>query len=302
MKIDNVANYILLHREAIAMRLHSYANALTGQDLGFHLDLMGDSYTNGQFINIGISNKNKDANKMMDLLIDSEEDILSMLFALTVHESEHVNSSDFRRFQAFIEDTEEMFETQGISGGAQIAQFLANAIEDGRIERRAKERNPGVTRLLNLLNAVYFGRAHNLTGSPVNDLLNAILLKCKMDICGKEFIDGAEREAIEAYYQIEPLIVSGIQTDSALKCMDICKQIRNELMDFFKKHVRKDEKIPNTPTQQGRTEKTPEQDNMSASGEQSKNSTSQENKAGDSNTKNSSKAKKAQGSLSLIHI
>lgn len=134
------------------------------RSLKFKFKLDGTSFTDGKDIVIGVPRY---------LIGHTKEEILSSLKAMTGHECEHINSTPMNLYKDFIQKFATYFnDKHGIhkSMGNHIGNYLANVIEDGRIERLLIKRAPGLLNSLLYFRSLWWLDNATLEYDPKSDM------------------------------------------------------------------------------------------------------------------------------------
>lgn len=250
---------------SIRKRLTALGVMLTKLNVPLELNIDGGSYTDGRKIVIGVPKKLTE--KMLKKgLITNVEQVLSIFKGLTVHEAEHVRSSSFILVKKFNETVEKDYQAIGIRGaGKVIGQGILNGVEDGRIERRAINRLPGVGKHIRFMNVVF----HQLVGHVEQNPLRDFLLSLCTIATSNLYLDGwsDEYEDTEFYKLLEdcvPFVKIGVAAETPEECYDACMEIHKLSFPVLKKHIEdnKDDYGQQSPfAQDGDMDKNPNMDN-----------------------------------------
>lgn len=99
----------------------------------------------------------------------SKQKLYSMFVALAMHEMEHILSTDMSYSKIYMQNVyEKIFENLGYNKSQidEISHYIHNAVEDGRIERRAANRTPGYAKILKWFRYLHW---YNM---PIEDLVD----------------------------------------------------------------------------------------------------------------------------------
>lgn len=237
----NINSYIkeLIGNYSFHKRIHNYIYVLTKRNMNITIDTKGNSYTDGN--NVKISIPQSILKKIEEPF--KKEIIPSIFLALSAHEAEHVVSSSFPILKKIIEITKKDYAQVGFSPsfGEKIGHDIANRVEDGRIERRAVNRLPGLAKHLVLLNYLIF-KDTKIQKDKLSDLFNCILSIAKIDkkTEGWEFYkkDVPYYDMVECIY---PLIREGVNTDSQETFFEACLNIHRIIFPFISSLEKDDE-------------------------------------------------------------
>ena len=170
-----------INNHGIAKRLKGLASMflITRRKFNFKLTYDDTSCTNGTDVYISVPKY---------LIGHTKEEVFYSLKALTAHEIEHINSSDFigmgeffKNFAKYFKDNHDIDER--ISD--KVAKYLNNCIEDGRIERLTSERNPGIKKPI-IYNRSLWWQNEDLTVTEelgIEDLEKDLLFNTIFAIC-----------------------------------------------------------------------------------------------------------------------
>ena len=212
----------------------------------FHLYMDGGSYTDGNKIVVGVL---KYAWGLPNNLV------FSVLKALTGHETEHIESSDFDLFVHFQRDIGEDFENLIKTGkigetikdssfssstqakdeivkdlqqasiskqyGAKLAAHLLNSVEDGRIEKRLGNRMKGYVKHIKFMNALVWENQPVTGQNPLQEFLFSITSLCVTGLKSKnwdKYYKGTELD--DLLNKIRPLIIKGINEPTPQGCAE----------------------------------------------------------------------------------
>lgn len=212
----------------------------------FHLYMDSGSYTDGKKIVVGVPK----------YAWGLENDLVfSVLKALTGHETEHIESSDFELFVRFQRDIANDFENLLNTGkvgekikdssfnestdsqnqiikdlqranirkqyGAKLAAHLLNSVEDGRIEKRLGNRMRGYVKHIKFMNALIW---ENQPVNGENQLQEFLFSITSMSVTGLKSKDWDKHyggtELDDLLNKIRPLIIKGINEPTAQGCAE----------------------------------------------------------------------------------
>ena len=155
------------------------------------------------------------------------------LKAVTAHEAEHVNSSNFTDVEEirtwygkYLADTYNLDPTIGVN----IAADAQNIVEDGRIERIAVQRRPGMVLPFRILNEV-IRDGTTITGKnptkqgEYHDFWGNVLSYAKTGLYspGADAYAGTRMETV--FLGVQGLIDDGIASNCSSKCRDCVQEI-----------------------------------------------------------------------------
>lgn len=196
-------------------------------DVKLILNIGGGSYTDGNSITVGLP----------DLFIGrSYAEIFTALRALIGHESQHVNSSDFRAFKKYQEEVVEYFANKYPALNSyiarkyvgKIAHHFGNSTEDGRIEKITPQKFPGYAKYYKFLNMSIWEVQSIQGNSELEDFLYSVT---SFSVTGlnpkdfKKFYSGTELES--NLNKIKPMILDSIEARTCQECL-------NQTVDIMK--------------------------------------------------------------------
>lgn len=182
------------------------------------------------------------------------EDWMIVLKAATAHEAQHVNSSNF-------DDVEDIRKWYGqyltdnyqldASIGGNIASEALNIVEDGRIERIAIQRRPGMYVPFRILNDVIregtaiMGKAETPAGE-YRDFWGTILSYAKTGLYspGVEIYAGTRMENI--FLGVQSLIDDGIASNSSTKCRCCVQELLEDVAPYIVDLIKSDPNLENS--------------------------------------------------------
>lgn len=181
----------------------------------------------------------------------SEEEWLIALKAATAHEAQHVNSSNFTDvkevrewYGKYLADTYELDPSIGVT----IAGKVQNIVEDGRIERIAVERRPGMYKPFLFLNeairdgTTIAGKSDTPAGE-YRDFLGNVLSYAKTGECspGAEVYAGTRMENV--YLGIQSLIDDGIASNSSSDCREYIQELLEDASPYLVDLIKSDPEL-----------------------------------------------------------
>ena len=222
---------VLFPNDDFKNRVAYYTRLVCNKRLPINLTLKGESFTDSRMIYISMNEQEGAENSALSIdFIDTPDVARLYVYGLAVHEAEHVNSSNFEYFEKFIKKVEYALNGTDIELSPyqcnKIGRFIANALEDGRIERRAKVRLPGTKKFLYLLNYNLMYQ-HECSGSVATDLLNNILCLSKTGVFLKGTVElyESDKEMKDVLLKIRPLIKKAVECDNPIKIYDYAWEI-----------------------------------------------------------------------------
>lgn len=184
------------------------------------LNIGGGSFTDGESITVGVP----------EILLDrSLPEIYSALQALIGHESQHINSSDFKAFVQFQKDIGDYFFTKyniPKGYGMRIGKHIFNSIEDGRIEKILCTKLPGYKKHIQFLNGTFWELQPLKGNSELEDFLYSITSFSVTGLYPKGFKDIYKgTELHQNMRNIEKDIYQGIDAITCKQCVMVCHDI-----------------------------------------------------------------------------
>lgn len=189
-----------------------------------------------------------------DLLKDryTTEDWLIILKAALAHESQHVNSSNFKDISKIRGWYGKILAREAGVGeevGARIGKDMLNIVEDGRIEAIAVQRRPGMFLPFMYLNQIIregteIKEAADSESQEFADFINNVLSYAKTGLYspGIEVYSGTRLE--ETFLKIENLIDEGVKARSSYECRLAVMKILETATPYIKELVQ-DEELQN---------------------------------------------------------
>lgn len=248
-EVKRVQNFF--SRENVYKQLKTMVSFLIPHKKNVRLDLNigGGSYTDGKSITVGLP----------ELFIKrSYEEIFSALRALIGHESQHINSSDFKAFVEFQKDIGEYFYKKykiPNNYGQKVAKHIFNSVEDGRIEKILCNKLPGYKKHIQFLNGSFWEHQEMKGGSELEDFLYTITSYSVTGLYPKGFkkvYKGTELH--KNMKKIEGDIMSGVDAvtckECILVCHDIVKKAEDYLVELLQNRSKEDEEFMNSIPEQ----------------------------------------------------
>lgn len=239
MKIEKVK--ALIARPSIQRRLSAIVTQITTKDYPLQVNIDGGSYTDGKRVVIGVPLKLTEE-MLKHSLITSEEQVFSLLKGLSIHEAEHIRSSSFILFTKFQELVEADYLKYNIKGaGSVIGRGIMNAVEDGRIERRAINRLAGVGKHIRFMNALYYKLVGKVKGDMLNDFLLSIVTVATNNLYLMGWKEAYEAEVISKLLEdCVPYIKKGVQAETPEECNEACLKIHELSLPVLANFVNKE--------------------------------------------------------------
>ncbi|MBP1308660.1 nitric oxide reductase activation protein [Paenibacillus sp. 1182] len=252
--MDRVKNFF--NRENILKQLKAMVSFLipSRSNVKLNLNIGGGSFTDGESITVGLP----------EMFIQSPlEEIFIVLQALTGHESQHINSSDFKAYALYGEEIEDSFVKKNKHLNEdilrvyvnKIAVAFGNGVEDGRIEKILGNKYPGYVGYLKFLNLSVWKKIELKGDSELEDLLTSIITFAVTGLNPRGYDEKYKgRELEKNFTQIKPMIIEGINAVNAQLCLSLCKKmitsIEPYLMKLLEERTKADEKfLESLPTQ-----------------------------------------------------
>lgn len=194
-----------------------------------------------------------------DFLADrySGEDWCIALRAITAHEAQHINSSNFSDIKKIMDWYGEYMESQfsiAARTGQSIAKQALNIIEDGRIEAIAVKRRPGMLVPFMFLNSVIrngcaVDPAADASKHEENEwraFWNNVLSYAKTGLYspGMETYAGTEME--RQFLSVQPLIDKGISARTSEDCRKITEEMLTVLAPYLAKRIHDSPELENS--------------------------------------------------------
>lgn len=175
--------------------------------------------------------------------IIADEDFSRILYrGLCAHESEHINSSNMDMRSAICEEIVNDYKRNGIPDifSNEYADSITNIIEDGRIERRAANRNPGVLSALNYINGFIY-ELNPCNGDDMEDFMSAVLTIAKVNLMPLNWDEyHKDDELTNLIASVYDIIRSGVLTDSLIEWQSYCLSFHRLVLPFILKHLDKE--------------------------------------------------------------
>ena len=165
-----------LNNYGLAKYLKFFAKMLCDKNFKFKLNYGGGSYTDYQTVTIGIPKY---------MVGHTKEELLAVSKALTAHEIEHINSTPEKEYQEFItkfgEYFKEKYDINEITS-EKAGQYIINSLEDGRIERLACSKFPGIKRNIVYCRSLWW--KDNSIEKANNELMDTLFCLCTFATMG----------------------------------------------------------------------------------------------------------------------
>lgn len=228
-----------LQSNCLQKRLKSYALVLLGRMVPLKLCLNSGSFTDGKSITVGLSEGTWERLIDMDIVKDLN-DALSILKGLTAHEAEHIYSSSFTLLETFIKQVADSYPKKYQAYMQNFAKNLMNGVEDGRIERRAAERNKGVGSFIQYMDLCLY-KLSACSGNPLRDILLAIDLIATLNAMPPQWEStyDKESEVEQLIKKVYPFVLKGVETNSQERCFQHCVEVHSLLKPFILKQLEK---------------------------------------------------------------
>lgn len=244
MVLEEYFDKYILNNSIFQDRISRFTNMFVGRKIPTRILKNSGSYTDSKRIVLGIDEKTLRNKTLNERLGDNPELLKSYFIGLGVHEAEHVVSSDFESYKLFHESVVKAYESfYGVSKEVAhlIAKGIGNGIEDGRIERRAANRYPGVAKHLALINYVLFEDT-NCLNDEICDLMNNILFIAKS---GK-LIPGTTKlykdtELYDILMDIQTNIKVAVAADDVSVMFNECWKVHNRIFHFLGPKLKEEE-------------------------------------------------------------
>lgn len=209
---NEIENWIQVKGIRNVMR-RTAQHLLPGKKFTFHLNVGGGSYTDGKKVVVGVPSV---AFPM------SKEILYSIIKALTGHETEHIESSDFDVFVQFQKDVKAYFKKHyNLNISAELGRHMLNSTEDGRIEKRLVNRYPGYMKHIKLMNGIFWEQQPCQGQNEMTDFLYSFTSMCVTGLKSKEWekhYEGTEADAL--LDQMRPLMMKAINNPYAKGCAE----------------------------------------------------------------------------------
>ncbi|WPS85368.1 hypothetical protein SMD22_01695 (plasmid) [Brevibacillus halotolerans] len=223
-------------------------------DVKLILKIGGESYTDGNSITVGLPKI---------FIKSSLEEIFIALQALTGHEGQHINSSDFKAYMEYQKDVAEKFVRKYPHMNpsllrnymSKISIAFGNGVEDGRIEKILGNKLPGYVEYLQFLNGSIWKSQEMKGNSELEDFLNSIVTYAVTGLNPKGFDDVYKGTELEKNLnKLKPMIMNGINAVSCRMCLTLCKDmitaVEPYLVELLEERTQYDEEfICNLPDQ-----------------------------------------------------
>lgn len=204
--------------------------------LTFEITAGGGSYTDSKMVRLALAD---------DWFIRTNQEYVTMMKFLAVHEMGHINWSDFKDFVDFQHKVESYFQKKhGIDGMGRFGGDLLNITEDGRIERLQANEYPGTLILIRYINGVRYLEfpSEQLGIQPLNDFRNVMLMLAKTGLVPEGYdvrVKGTDTD--KAIQKARPSIVEAIRAPSTKACADATWKIITDNEDFIVEAIKPQE-------------------------------------------------------------
>lgn len=242
-KLSDRIKYLkqLFDRERILKQLEAAVAYLVPHrnNIKLTLNIGGDSFTNGDEITAGLPEYMTDA---------TDEEIFVTLRAILAHEAQHILSSDFNAYKAYIERIIKHFqEHKQLEKGKKfnmgvlrhIATSFGNGIEDGRIENILAYNRPGYIKYLQFFRGKWWdAQPATKEDSQLQAFLWAVVTIATTGLYPKNFelyFKGSEAE--KELKKIEKDILSATHDRTCINCLTSCEKLILRSEDFILKHL-----------------------------------------------------------------
>lgn len=196
--------------------------------LQFELAVGVGSFYDGQRIVIGLPKY---------MIFSSFSEIFSCLKALLGHECEHGNSSDLIVLERYLNEvTSDLYIRRGLNKqlGEKVAHYIANSIEDGRIEKRLVNRLRGYLKHIKYFRGMWWKYQPVQGEDELSDFLFAICTIATTGLYPKDWTDHYKgSRAEENIEKVRNLIMKGINVQTQQGCCNICKELIAEIEDYI---------------------------------------------------------------------
>lgn len=223
-QLEAAVGYLVPHRSNIKLKL----------------TIGGGSSTNGDSITVGLP----------EYMIEAtDEEILATLRAILAHETQHINSSDFKGYGEFISRIVTYFQQhKQLSEGKtfnravlkNIATSFGNGIEDGRIENILGHNRPGYVKYLQFFRGKWWeAQPVKEDDSELQTFLWAVVTIATTGLYPKNFdlyFKGSETE--KELKKIEKEIIAATNDRTSGICLSSCEKLILKSEDFILKHLK----------------------------------------------------------------
>lgn len=247
--VDRVKKFF--NREKILSQLNAMVSFLIPDrsNVKLILNVGGGSFTDGKSITVGLPHI---------FIKSSYEEIFTVLQALTGHEAQHINSSDFEAYKVYQEDVADLFVAKYKHMNerllrrymGKISVAFGNGVEDGRIEKILGAKFPGYIKYLKFMNGSMWSSQEIKGNSELEDFLYCIVSYSVTGLDPKGFNNvwkGTELE--ENYNKIKPMIMRGINATTCRLCLSYCKDmiamVEPYLVKLLEQRTQEDEEFLN---------------------------------------------------------
>lgn len=179
----------------------------------------------------------------------SDEDWFIVLKAALAHESQHVNSSNFKDIEKIRDWYGNLLAKEaGVSKnvGAEIGKNVLNIVEDGRIEAIAVQRRPGMFLPFMYLNQVIregtaIEEVADNEAGEFCDFINNILSYAKTGLYSPGIKVYAGTRLEENFLKIEKMIDEGVNARTSNECCTVVMELLKTATPYIKELIQNDE-------------------------------------------------------------
>lgn len=244
MVLEEYFDKHILNNSIFHDRISRFTNMFVGRKIPTKILKDSESYTDSRKIVLGINQQTLKSELLNKRFGNNPELLKSYFIGLGVHEAEHIISSDFETYKLFCDSVVKAYQSfYGISKKTahEIAKRIGNSIEDGRIERRAANRYPGVAKHLSLINYILFEDSKCLD-DEFCDLMNNILFMAKS---GK-MLPGTIKlykgtELYDILRDVHKNIKVAVATDDVSVMFNECWKIHNRIFHYLGPRLAKED-------------------------------------------------------------
>lgn len=227
-------------------------------------------------------------------------DWVIFLRAITAHEAQHINSSNFSDIKSIMDWYEVFFsKASGLNSnvGREIAKQFLNIVEDGRIEAIAVKRRPGMVNPIRYLNQVVregttVTKKAEDEYTEFQDFSGAVLSYAKTGLYapGAEIYAGSELE--KAFFLAKPFIDEGVNAFSSEDCRKAVEKLLKECTPYLATLFKNSEELQQSmqsPSQNEYSSSNESEHNDSSDGKQNPLRASEDDKKSDGQDRSSGK-------------
>lgn len=173
------------------------------------------------------------------------EKIYSIFIALSMHEMEHVLSTNMDLAESYRNDVyRNLFNQLGRGQSDDIAHYIFNSIEDGRIERRAANRTPGYAKCLKWFRYLHWYHQPILAepstdGQKLQSVLWALCTYATYGSFPRRWLKVYDKNSEETQLIMKCMhdIDEAVASDECKICLDHCYNICEILKDYILSHT-----------------------------------------------------------------